>query len=510
MARWASLLHTVSAVIVVVTADVSPDVTLPRDLITHDPLRSLVKSDASPVDGDSIFKDNVVPARLVSKSSHSIKPDGQLLVHSPVDLPSTHGKDGHVTQIVEQLAPHHINLPAINIIDPPGVHAAPQHAGQPGVHAASQQQGHNVVHAAPQHAGQPGVHAAPQQQGPNVVHAAPQQPGHNVVHAAPDHAGHPGIHAALQHAGQHVPHDVNQPAINIIDPPDIHLPPEQASHVVSPAPQHVSHPGITIIDPPAPPQHVDHSAINVIDPPAVHQAPSPADHPAAHPSPQPFIHPAGQPAPQPFIHPAGHPAPDPAAHSAPQSFPHPTGPPQPDLPLSSLHQLGYNPFVYKHPYPESGGHFPKDGYNVVEELDGLHGGSTTPHFPSDGYDLDPYFDNFPGFGYFSSVPNYDDQHGLVRGLDHNQHLQSRTQRVIDNGPPLSRGDVEDESYRKHIPRQDKSLDASLIIEENTAVQKPPLLSRVPRKVPTAARFMTSPGEPNLPQDRVASNKPEYL
>lgn len=160
-------------------------------------------------------------------------------------------------------------------------------------------------------------------------------------------------------------------------------------------------------------------------------------------------------------------------------------------------------------------------YNVVKELDGDPGDHLNPQvFPGDGYDLDPYFDDFPGFGYFNSVPKYSMEHGLTDGPGPSLAPQSRIEEAIKDGPPLSRGDIENVKFKIHIPMEDvdhkssapqtDTQDASLVVQKPSEDQKPPLLSRVPRKVPHEPYFMDPPRMPSLPLVRTADKSPQYF
>ncbi|XP_047478102.1 extensin-like [Penaeus chinensis] len=84
----------------------------------------------------------------------------------------------------------------------------------------------------------------------------------------------------------------------------------------------------------------------------------------------------------------------------------------PQYPPFTQHDLGYDPFVYAHPTPDEGAYFPTHGFNVLKNLDSHHleDDDIKLFFPSNGYNLDPYFKDFPIFGYFQYAPEFDTSH----------------------------------------------------------------------------------------------------
>ncbi|XP_069996755.1 uncharacterized protein [Penaeus vannamei] len=86
----------------------------------------------------------------------------------------------------------------------------------------------------------------------------------------------------------------------------------------------------------------------------------------------------------------------------------------PRYPPFTQHDLGYDPFVYTHPTPDEGAYFPTHGFNVLKNLDNPHleDEAINFFFPSNGYNLDPYFKDFPVFGYFQYAPEFDGSHEI--------------------------------------------------------------------------------------------------
>ncbi|KAK7067946.1 hypothetical protein SK128_021771 [Halocaridina rubra] len=123
-----------------------------------------------------------------------------------------------------------------------------------------------------------------------------------------------------------------------------------------------------------------------------------------------------------------------ASHLVPQHPPPPV--------FKRLH-VGHDPYLYTHPLSDKAAYFPEHGYNVLEKL-----GSGIEHeevhfsgdhyFPTLGYNLDPYFRDFPVFGYFDFSPKFQEHHRRRRGTAEPSSFSQNQNLVNDYNSKLKR------------------------------------------------------------------------